>query len=350
MERRSTIKDVAQEAGVSIATVSRVLNHNAFVTNDIKSKVLKAADRLNYIPNTVAKSLKTNRTNSIGFMISDISSEFLIASARAMEGVLAADNYSMILCSSENDPQRERNYLRMLMSKNVDGIVLNTTGKNDDYVKEVSRDLPMVLFNRKVNGKDFRGDLVDTNNYDASYELTRRLLQMGHRRIMVVRGPSWLSNAQERFDGFAAAMRSVEIDVNGENYPYIYEGDFSVRTGQKAVEFLMKLPQRPTAVFSQNVVMTLGVMTCARENNINIPDDISLVSYDGIPNAQLMVTRPTAAVFDTMAMGQKIGRTILERIEDPQIENRSFIFQQRIIQGNSINMPVTQLEDDPNYN
>ena len=116
MERRSTIKDVAQEAGVSIATESRVLNHNAFVTNDIKSKVLKAADRLNYIPNTVAKSLKTNRTNSIGFMISDISSEFLIASARAMEGVLAADNYSMILCSSENDPQRERNYLRMLMS------------------------------------------------------------------------------------------------------------------------------------------------------------------------------------------------------------------------------------------
>ncbi len=349
MERRATIKDVAQEAGVSIATVSRVLNHNAFVTNDVKAKVLKAADQLNYIPNTIAKSLKTNRTNSIGFVISDISSEFLITSARAMEGTLAANNYSMILCSSENDPQREHNYLRMLLSKNVDGIVLNTTGKNDDYISEISSQLPMVLFNRKVQGNDFRGDLVDTNNYDASYELTRLLLQMGHRRIMVVRGPAWLSNAQERFDGFAAAMRGADIDVNSSDYPYIFEGDFSVRTGQKALEFMLTLPHPPTAIFSQNVVMTLGVMTCARENNINIPDDVSLVSYDGIPNAQLMVIRPTSAVFDTAAMGQRIGRAILERIENPMIENRSFIFQQRVMQGNSINMPPFRMEDGQSF-
>jgi len=342
MGKRPTIKDIAQAAHVSIATVSRVLNHNPLVTPDMKQRVLKAAHELNYIPNTAAQSLKTNRSNTIGFVISDIYSDALITAARAAEGIIARENYNMILCSTENDPERERNYLEMLMSKNVDSIVLNTTGRNMDFVLEIDRQIPLVLFNRKIADHRFMGDLIDSNNYHGSYQLTKQLLALGHRRILLVRGPSYLSNAEERYEGFAAAMAEEGIDVS-RDYPYIFSGEFCRETGAAAVDFLLSMEEPPTAVVSQNVTMSEGILSRANARHINIPEDLSFVSYDGIPNAELMMVRPTSAVYDTAKMGEQIGRSVLERIKTPNLPSRSYIFDPLIVQGNSLAEPSDTL-------
>lgn len=349
MERRTTIKDIAQKAAVSIATVSRVLNQNAFVTDEVKQRVMAAAHELDYIPNTAAQSLKTNKTSTIGFVISDISSEALILAARATESVIAREKYNMILCSTENDPIRERDYLKMLVSKNVDGIILNTTGKNTEAILEVNRHIPIVLYNRRIDDPRFVGDLVDTNNFQASYQLTRQVLLLGHRRILVVRGPDYLSNAEERFEGFAKAMQEAGVDVTS-GYPYIFTGEFCYQTGADAVDFLLTMEEPPTAIISHNVTMSLGIMARASAKNIKIPEDISFVSYDGISNVELMTVRPTSAMYDTAQMGTQIGRSMLERIENPQMESRKFIFDPQIVQGNSLGVPSGAFLQKPQRN
>ena len=339
---RATIKDIAKLADVSIATVSRVLNDNPFVTDSVRERVLAATRELDYIPNTAAKILKTHRSHTIGFVISDISSEALLEAARAAETVVAGEDYNMILCSTENDPQREYNYLKMLISKNVDGIVLNTTGQNIDYVAEMSHQVPFVLYNRKIDSSNFIGDLVDTDNYAVSYQLTKQLLKLGHRRIMVVRGPMHLSNAADRFAGFVDAMRDEGIEITPD-YPYVYTGNFCRQTGKDAVSYMMSLSNKPTALMSHNITMSIGVLEECSLRNIQIPEELSFISYDGIPNAELMLIRPTAAVYDVAEMGRRIGRLILERINNPKLENRSYIFAPHIVSGNSLSIPKGSL-------
>lgn len=140
-----TIKDVAKLAGVSIATVSRVINDNYYVSPEIKEKVLQAIEDLDYYPNYVARSLKSEKTNSIGFLVSDISNTYFTTMAKALEDVIHKKNYSLIVCSTEDKKEKELAYLKLLISKKVDGLILNTTGKNDELIAELSKQLPIVL-------------------------------------------------------------------------------------------------------------------------------------------------------------------------------------------------------------
>lgn len=344
MTKRTTIKDVAKASNVSIATVSRVLNDNAFVTEDIKKAVFKAVKDLNYIPNTAAKSLKTQKSGIIGFVISDISSKALVQAAKATEEVIAESNYNIILCTTENDPVREKKYLQMLMSKNVDGIVINTTGKNSDYIVSLSKQIPIVLLNRNIESEQFRGDLVDSNNFEVSYQLTKQLLTLGHRRILAICGPEYLSNAKERYEGFRSAMAECGVDVT-KDYPYIFSGNFSRQTGIDAINYMMSLTPRPTAIISLNITMSIGALTQCHALNLHIPEEVSFISYDGIPNSELMIIRPTSAKFNIPDMGRQIGKAMLERIKNPKMASRRFIFNPDIVLGNSLSLPNTDFSE-----
>ena len=341
MTKRATIKDIAQAANVSIATVSRVLNHNPLVTPETEKKVLKIAHSLNYIPNSSAQSLKTNQTKTIGFVISDLASEALTVAARNTGNVLVQYGYNMILCNSDNNPERELDYLKMLMSKNIDGLVLNTTGWNTEYIVEVNQQIPIVFFNRMVEDNRIHGDLIDANNKLGAYKLTNMLLEKGHRKILFVSGPRILSNARERYQGFVDAMRDAGIDADHE-YPYYIEGEFCHETGAMAVDQLLKMKDPPTAVFASNVTICEGFLIRAAEVGLRIPEDISFASHDGISNFELMKVQPASAVCNTPKMGEQIGRSIIERIHDPEMESRRFIFDPKFIEGNSISvLPVS---------
>lgn len=341
--KRVTIKDVAREANVSTATVSRVMNQNQFVDSEIRERVLEACNRLDFVPNSIARSLKVNTSYTIGFMVGDISNTNHIAVARAVEDVIQAKNYSLILCSTERDKERERKYLKLLMSKNIDALVLNTSGENIDLVLEMNRRIPMVLINRRIDAPGFVGDLVDSNNFLGCYQLTHQLLTIGHRKIYVVRGPSNLSNSRERYEGFTKAMAEFGILID-ENYPYCYEGSFTLQSGIQAVDHLCSLADPPTAILSQNNMMTLGLLKGLRARNINVPEDVSIVSFHGIENIDLMSIRPTVAYVDNNAIGSRVGEAILERIADNTLPNREFIFETNIITGNSVGIPTDNLK------
>ena len=332
---RVTMQEVAKDANVSIATVSRVINNNYNVNEKTRQRVLKSMEKLSYLPNSIARSLKINATNTIGFVVSDISNTYHISIARAVEDVIEKHNFNMTVCSTGNDKERELTYLKLLMSQNIAGLILNTTGKNDDFILEMNKYIPIVLLNRKIDSAEFVGDLVGTDNYNCSYQLTEILLKMGHRRIFVVHGPLELSNGMERFSGFVQAMKDYGVDV-GEDYPYKFNSEFSLDGGYNAVEYMRKLPQKPTAIFAQNNMSTIGVLKACKEHNINAPEDISLVAYDTIDNLNLMATRPTVASYNTHSMGYKAGKAILERIKNPRIPNREFIELPEIITGNAV--------------
>ena len=336
--KRATIKDIAREANVSLATVSRSLNHDPCVTDAMRTRVLETAKRLGYVPNTIAKSLKTNSTYTIGFLVSDISNSYYISIARSVEDIVSSQNYNLMLCSTGNRKERELDYLQMLMSKNIDGLILNTTGRNNDFVLEMSKKTPMVLLNRRIMAPEFRGDLIDTNSYLGCYRLTKQLLALGHRKIFVVRGPAHLSNSFERFQGFVDAMGEAGIQVD-KTYPYLYTGEFTLQSGVEAIRHMCALEDWPTAILSQNNMMTIGILEELRRKMIRIPEDISLVSYDSINNMDLMTTRPTSATFDMAAIGEQVGQSILSRIKNPEMPCREYIFDPTITPGNSLGIP-----------
>ncbi|QHQ59664.1 substrate-binding domain-containing protein [Anaerocolumna sedimenticola] len=333
--QKITIKDVAERSGVSVATVSRVLNDNYFVTSDIKQKVLKAVDELGYIPNSIARSLKMNTSGIIGYITSDISNGYHIMIAKAIEDIIKPNNYNLIVCSTGNDKDVEERYLKLLLGKSIDALVLNTCGKNDSFILHINKTLPMVLVNRRLNTPGFHGDFADCNNDLGMYLLTKELTDKGHRKILLMEGPPNLSNTKERFNGFQKAMEEIGIDVT-KNYPFRYEGDYSLKSGYEGIKFMQNLPLEPTAVLATNNAMTLGALKALKEFQIPVPDQISIAGFNGIDNLELMTTRPTVADYDPYKIGLAAGKAILERIEDNTIDNREYIFSPTMIHGNAI--------------
>ena len=213
-----TIKVVAKDAGVSIATVSRVLNKNYPVSAELEKRVMQSIKKLNYYPNSVARSLKFDSTLSIGLIVSDISNSFFSMISRSVENVVMHKNYDLIVCSTDNQRDKELSYIQLLMSKKVDGLIINASGHNDEYIASVSQTMPVVLCGRRVQDPSFRGGFVDSDNVSGSYALTQHLIDCGHRRIAILNGQMNVSSAQERLAGVRRAMLSADIAVD-DHYP-----------------------------------------------------------------------------------------------------------------------------------
>jgi len=334
-----TIKDIAREAKVSIATVSRALNHDPRVTDSMQAKVVSAANKLNYIPNSAAKSLKTNSTHTIGVLLSDIANPDYISITRTVEDIVSDEGYNLIMCSTGDQKKRELGYLQMLFSKNVDGLILNTTELNDDYVLKMNARIPTVLLNRPIDSPEFRGDFLTTDGYLGTYLLVKQLLSLGHRRIYVIQGPPHLVNNKERFQAFLDAMQETGYPVDA-NYPYIFTGDYTQQSGMAAAKKMMLLNPPPTAVITLSNLAMLGVLQeiCCGSHNIRVPERLSLASYDSLPNMDLFSMRPTTAQFDNIAIGHQCAHSILERIKNPSLPNRKFVFEPTIVSGNTVGL------------
>ena len=306
----------------------------------MQARVIAAANKLGYVPNSAAKSLKTNSSHTIGIVLSDISNPDYIFITRTIEDIVACEDYSLILCSTGDQSKRELNYLQMLLSKNVDGLILNTTGLNNDFVVKLSAKMPMLLLNRNILNDSFRGDFITTDSYKGIYQLTKQLLAMGHRRIYVIQGPSQLTNNAERFRAFQDAMAENGLSVD-ESYPYLYSGEFTRETGVKAIRHLSTLVQQPTAVMTLSNVTMLGVLHELINGpfHVRIPEELTLASYDSLPNIELLSIRPITAQFDNSAIGQRCAYSILERIKTPSLQNRTFTFEPTIMPGNALGFP-----------
>jgi len=333
-----TLRDVAVKAGVSVATVSRVINHDDRVNPKMRKAVLKAKDELGYYQNVIARSLKMNSTFTIGFVASDISNTYLMQVAKEIENLINARQYSLVVCSTEDNKEQELRHLQLLHGRNIDGLVLNGTGMNEQFILEMNKRTPTILLHRRLKSPEFVGDLIDTDNEQGAYLLTKHLTDLGHKRIFAIRGPTIHSIAMERFAGYKRAMKEIGVEIN-DKYPYMFEGDFFAKSGYDAVEYMCSLPLLPTAIISFNSTMTVGALKCLKSRNINIPEDISVVSTNYIENLELMTVRPTVIDYDPIVLGKQAGQALLERLEDNSIKSREFLFNAKIMHGNAVSCP-----------
>ena len=332
-----TIKDVAQKANVSIATVSRVLNKNYFVSPELEQKGMEAIKQLNYYPNSVARSLKNESTQTIGLIVSDISNSFFSFVNRSVENILRQHNYNLIVCSTDNQKEKELSYLKLLLEKKVDGIILNTTGLNHEFVSSISQQIPIVLCGRKINSPIFKGDFVDSDNINGSYLMTRYMIEKGHRRIGVICGQQSISSGIERIEGFRRAMRSIDISVD-ENYPYQYCGNYNCSdSGYEGAEYLLSLDPPPTSILAMNNELTVGALRYFRSHNVAVPDDISLICYGNILNTDLFYIQPYYIDMDPRVIGTRVAELLIERIEHKnELPNREVLFAPALVPGNSV--------------
>ncbi len=334
--RRPGITDVARAARVSTATVSRVVNGNYSVAAGTKARVLRAIARLGYQPNAVARSLKITRTKVIGFIVSDVSNPHFTAMARAIEDRVSAEGYNLMVCSTDGLRDRELAYLRTLMSRRVDALIINATGFNDPLIAEISRTVPVVLVSRRVRRTvDFRGDFVDSDNRRAAAALTRHLLELGHRRIAVINGPLALSTGRERYAGFVQAMAEQGLAV-GRDYPLRYDGDFNEGSGSAGAEALCSLRPGPTALIAMNNAMLLGALKRLRTRGTRVPADVSVAAYGSIPHVELMYTQPSFVTLDPRRLGVEASAMVLSRLADPRLGNRDVVIESELVAGNAV--------------
>lgn len=332
-----TIRDVARDAGVSTATVSRVLNSNYYVSPELSDKVMASIKKLNYYPNSIARSLKNESTHTIGLIVSDISNDFFTIIARSIEDVIKEHNYNLIVCSTDNQQEKEYVYLQLLLEKKVDGIILNTTGMNNAFISDISQQTPIVLCCRRVEDAAFKGDFVDSDNPSGSYDLTRHLIGLGHTRIGVVNGQHYVSSAKERYEGFCRAMQSIGISIC-QDYPYLFNGDFNrTQSGYEGASFLLEQASPPTAIIAMNNELTIGALRYCKEKEIRIPQDVSICCYGDIINVDLFYVQPSNVTMNSWSIGARIANMIVDRIEHKnQIPNREILFSPQLIIGNSV--------------
>ncbi|GIO14463.1 LacI family transcriptional regulator [Cohnella xylanilytica] len=318
---KATIKEVAAEAEVSTATVSRVLNDSGYVSEEIRERVLEAVAKLNYQPSAIARSLKQDKTYMIGVIVPDISNPYFMGISRGIEDAVGAEGFQLMFCSSDENPEKEGRLLQLLREKRVDAVVLATAGGNDETVKALSESgLPIVLVDRKL-GTETGGagvlDLVAEDNEEGAYRLTGRMLEEGHVRIGVVNGPARVSTGRERFEGVLRAMRERGL----REKPLVYNGAFSTEDGVRAVRKFLQADPNPTAIVSLNNRMSLGVLLEIVRSGLRIPEDMAVASF-GEVEAISLLRQPGFYYIDQHPydMGTRAGEILLRRIRKERAE------------------------------
>lgn len=332
----STIKDVAKYAGVSIATVSRVINHVPNVRPETVRKVNEAIEACQFVPNFVARNLKSEQTKSIGFLVSDIANSYFSVMAKVLEMKLQKLGYDMMVCSTDDDPVMEKKYLMQLQSNQAAGIILNTTGKNTEFVEELSQRIPMVLVERSLPSSRFCGDFIGADNHEGIYGLTSYLLERGHKDIAIINGNLEVSTGKERYEGFVHAMKDAGIIVD-QDYPFRYDANsFAEKSGYYAAQQLMENSPRPTAMIITNNALSIGALKYLKKNQIRIPEDVSVMCYGNIENSELFFVEPAFTTLNPYSIADKACQYIVSRIEEDDIPNREMIFESRLYPGSSV--------------
>ncbi|MFW5684994.1 MAG: LacI family DNA-binding transcriptional regulator [Spirochaetota bacterium] len=333
-----TIKEVAKRAGVSIATVSRVVNGNYYVGPEMKQRVNEAIAELDYQPNFFARSLKGASSLTIAILVSDISNSYFNLVAKAIENVVWLHDYHLIFGSTEGRAERERATLNNLVNKKIDGLILNTTGHNDRYVVQISKTLPIVLLHRRLNARGFKGDFVDSDNHFGAATLTRNLLNAGHSRIAVINGSLDLSSGQERFAGFCDTMGEFGAKIDA-GCPDVYNGDFTAQSGYDGMAYVHRERPDVTGVVVMNNAMTMGALRYLREHRLRVPEDYSIVCYGDIVNRDLMYVRPSNVSLDPNTIGSRAADMLISRIEKPASRRRQFLYEPLFNAGESVSAP-----------
>src|ERR1700704_3490036 len=308
--RAASIYDVARESGVSVFTVSAVVNKKSHVGKKLLERVESAIQKLNYRPNLIARSLAKQRTHTIGMIVPDIANPFFPMVVRGAEDAAQKHGYNLLLCNSDDNLDKEESAVELLLSKRVDGILLTKAAEDfrpamRQMIKEVN--IPFVLVMRTY--PELTKDAVITDDYQGAYEAVCHLARAGRKRIGLISGPLKVSNAKERWQGFHDALKA-------EGLPYeedlVIEGDYRLESGFRAGHSL--LSRRPDGIYVANHLMTIGLLQAAEEMGLRCPEDFGLVSFDDYPWLGVFRPKVTTVELPKHQLGREAVELLIERI------------------------------------
>ncbi len=304
------MKQIAQMAGVSLGTVSHVINNSARVREPLRRRVLNAVDALRYQPSALARGLRRDKTNMIGMVIPDVTNPFFPAVVRGAEDMAFANGYRLILCNTDNNHAKELEHLHQLRTYLPAGLIIipASFGKLSEEVESFRRSGAAVVFLDRTP-RQWKGDSITVSNEDGALRAVQYLIQLGHRRIACITGPLHLTNAQERLAGYKRALKVAALPFHDE---YLRKSTFDRVGGYAESLELLRVRSRPTAIFAQNDLMAMGALLAIRELNLRCPQDVSVIGFDDLDVTELMVP-PLASVHQP---GYQMGATAVQMLLD----------------------------------
>lgn len=322
----ATIKDIAKRVGVSTATVSHVINKTRFVSEGLKQKILQAIQELNYQPNAIARSLVKRKTHTIGIIISDIMNPFYTAIVRGIEDVTYKSGYNVMLCNTDEDPEKERLYVQVLLEKRIDGLAISTAFRDGIHpLLPQLKMIPLVNIVRKIKG--LAADAVMGDNIGGAYKAIEHLIKLGHRRIGIISGPSGLSSGAGRLKGCKKAFEDHRITIDDSSIKF---GDFKKESGYYLTKEVLQRRDPPTAIFVTNNQMTIGALNALNELKMRIPEDISLISFDDMEWYSFLKPPITTVEHSPYLMGKTAGEMLLQRISKKRKNPKKVLFQSNL--------------------
>lgn len=304
IKKKVTIKDVAKEAGVALGTISHFLNESAPVSGETANRIQEAINRLGYRVNLGARGLRSNRTNSVGLVLPNISNPFYAELARSIEHALWQKGFQTLLCDAWYDPSREQKHLEMLADRRVDGILIIYTDEHHlplGVIDQIS--VPVVFVDRAVRDRHS----VTSDNWLGGVLAARHLIELGHKRIGLLAGESTITNSHQRIEGFLGELSKNGINLTDKNIVY---GPIALELGAQ-VEQLMRQKSPPTAVFATNDIVAIGAWRKLLEMGYQIPSDVSLIGFDNIEIGRLVMPALSTIAQDKNTLGQEAASLLL---------------------------------------
>jgi LacI family fructose operon transcriptional repressor len=321
----ASIKDVADAAGVSIATVSRVLTDKPHVSEELRRRVLDAVETLGYRPNRIARSLRTQQSATIGLVVSDIRNPYFTAVSRAVEDMAYQNGMSVYLCNTDENPDKEEMYLNVLRNENVAGIIFSPTRKTAGNFSEMNLDIPTIAIDRPIQSD--RVDSVLIDNQAAAFRLAEHLVQNGFHRIGALFG-SASSTGRERRLGFERALKAHGLPAYSDLIGYV---PAKVQAGHQAALEMLDSPEPPRAFFTSNSLLLAGALMAIRDRSLRIPQQVGLASFDDVNWTVLVQPAITVIAQPTDEIGRTAIELLLQRIESPQRPARQVILKSQLL-------------------
>ncbi len=318
---RSNIIDVAEKSGVSIATVSRVLNGSEKVKAKTREKILSVINEMKYTPNPAARGLIMKKTEAIGLLLPDLHGEFFSEVIRGADEAVQENGYHLIVSSSHNDPNEIEAALRFMRGR-VDAIVLMSPQVNAEILLEnLPKSLPIVLLNCRTDNMHY--DTIVIDGYGGAREMTNYLLDLGHRRIAVITGGEKNLESEERLRGYRAAMTDKHFTPD---HRLEFEGNFTEISGYEAAKEILKFKNRPTSIFAFNDSMAIGAIKALREEGLKIPSDISICGFDDIPVAKYISPSLTSVHVPISDLGAMAINRVFDRLTKRSKDSTAHVF------------------------
>ncbi|AVF72493.1 substrate-binding domain-containing protein [Vibrio alginolyticus] len=330
----ATMKDIAKLAGVSTSTVSHVINKTRFVSEEISERVNNAAKELNYYaPSALARSLKVNRTKTIGMLVTTSTNPFFGEVVKGVERSCYQKGYSLILCNTEGDNERMRQSINTLLQKRVDGLILMCSSLEGERIDVFERypDIPVVVMD--WGPMLFTSDKIQDNSLRGGYLAAKYLIDCGHTEIGCITGPLIKHQAQMRYEGYKRAMNEAGLEFNAN---WIIESDFECEGGYQAFKKMAQRGALPSSIFVSNDMMAMGVINAANELGIKVPDDLSIIGYDDIHIAKFMSPSLTTIHQPKYRLGQAAVETLVRRLDDKSNDAQVVQLEPTLVVRNSV--------------